>query len=47
VYHAPSDLWQLPRLVDQLLPGASLYLRSHAWNGFELVLYAVPEEKLA
>lgn len=47
VYHAPSDLWQLPRLVDELLAESFLYLRSHAWNGFDLVLYAVPRERMA
>jgi len=44
VYHKPADLWQLPRLVADLLPDANLFLRSHAWNGFDLVLYAVPRE---
>lgn len=47
VYHIPSDLWRIPRIIDQLLPRASLYMRSHAWNGFDLVLYAVPNERLA
>jgi FkbM family methyltransferase len=45
VYHRPKDLWELPRLVDDLLPHSRFYLRSHAWNGFELVLYAVPNER--
>ena len=44
VYHKPADLWKLPRLVDELLPGAAFFLRSHAWNGFDLVLYALPHE---
>jgi FkbM family methyltransferase len=44
VYHKPADLWQLPRLVADLLPDADLFLRSHAWNGFDLVLYAIPRE---
>jgi len=42
VYHRPADLWELPRLVDGLMPGCRLYLRAHTWNGFELVLYAIP-----
>ena len=42
VYHRPEDLWQLPRLVDDLLPGCRFYLRLHGHHGFELVLYAVP-----
>ena len=44
VYHKPADLWKLPRLVDELVPNAAFFLRSHAWNGFDLVLYAVPHE---
>lgn len=44
VYHKPSDLWEIPSLVDELLPDATFYLRAHAWNGFELVLYAIPNE---
>jgi len=46
VYHKPSDLWEIPRLVDELLPDATFYLRAHAWNGFELVLYAIPNEMI-
>lgn len=42
VYHKPSDLWDIPQLVDHLLPDARFFLRAHAWNGFELVFYAIP-----
>jgi FkbM family methyltransferase len=42
VYHKPADLWELPRVVAELLPNVDLFLRSHAWNGFDLVLYAIP-----
>lgn len=44
VYHKPADLWELPRLVDHLLPDAKFFLRAHAYNGFDVVLYAVPQE---
>lgn len=44
VYHRPADLWEIPRRVDALLPDSRFYLRSHAWNRFDLVLYAVPHE---
>lgn len=44
LYHKPADLWELPMLVDDLLPDSDLYLRTHCWNGFETVLYAVPWE---
>ena len=40
VYHCPRDLWELPQAVDELLPDHKFYLRSHGWNGFDLVLYA-------
>jgi FkbM family methyltransferase len=44
LYHKPPDLWELPRLVDRLLPNSRFYLRAHAWNHFELLLYAVPNK---
>ncbi len=44
VYHRPADLWEIPRLIDDLVSDTDLYLRSHAWNGFDLVLYALPRE---
>jgi len=44
VYHRPADLWEIPLLIDELLPDSDFYLRAHAWNGFELVFYAVPHE---
>jgi len=43
VYHRPEHLWQLPLLAHRLSKGKyHFYLRSHAYNGFELVLYAIP-----
>jgi FkbM family methyltransferase len=44
VYHKPADLWEIPQLIADLLPDSDFYLRPHAWNGFELVFYAVPHE---
>jgi hypothetical protein len=41
-YHRPEDLWALPDLVSDLCDGYRLYLRQHACNSFDLVLYAVP-----
>jgi FkbM family methyltransferase len=46
VYHKPSDLWEIPSILDESLPDATFYLRAHAWNGFELVLYAIPNEMI-
>ncbi|MEO5888191.1 MAG: FkbM family methyltransferase [Anaerolineales bacterium] len=43
VYHRPEHLWQLPLLAQRLSNGNyHFYLRSHAYNGFELFLYAIP-----
>lgn len=45
IYHRPQDLWALPDLLGELAPGYRLHLRQHAFNSFELVLYAVPAER--
>ncbi len=43
LYHQPGHLWQIPLLVRQLTGGGGrFYLRSHCFNGFELVLYWQP-----
>ena len=45
LYHRPEHLWQIPLLITRLSTecggGYKLYLRSHAHNGFELVVYAI------
>jgi FkbM family methyltransferase len=46
-YHRPDDLWELPILCHELLPHARLHLRMHGQDGWETVLYAVPEERAA
>ena len=45
-YHHPHDLWALPDLLDHLAPAYRYYLRLHAFNSFDLVLYAIPDERL-
>jgi FkbM family methyltransferase len=40
MYHKPLDIVHLVRQVQGLLPSARLYLRQHAFNCFETVLYA-------
>lgn len=43
VYHAPAHLWEIPLLVEQMMPGAyRYYLRTHGFNDFDIVLYAIP-----
>lgn len=42
VYHRPHDIWRLPELVDELLPGCRHFLRHYTETSFETVLYALP-----
>jgi FkbM family methyltransferase len=43
LYHRPADLWQIPLLVNEIMGGYKCYLRMHAFNGFETVMYGVAE----
>lgn len=40
VYHRPAHLWQVLHLLHSWKLGYRFYLRSHAYNGFDTVLYA-------
>jgi FkbM family methyltransferase len=42
VYHRPSDLWQIPRIVREFSDQYQLYLRQHDGGVIETVLYGVP-----
>jgi FkbM family methyltransferase len=43
-YHRPEDLWVLPDLIEELVPGGyEFHLRQHTHNSFDLVLYAIPK----
>ena len=44
LYHSPEHLWQIPLLVHSWNLGYRFFLRSHCFNGFELVLYAIPAD---
>jgi FkbM family methyltransferase len=44
VYHKPRDLWSIPLMIDRMRTGYRFYLRCHAHDGFETVLYALPPE---
>jgi FkbM family methyltransferase len=41
VYHAPDHLWRIPLLLNELLPGSRLSLRSHMLDGFDTVCYCI------
>lgn len=44
-YHRPSDLWQIPDIVNELSANYRLYLRQHDGGVIETVLYAVPHNR--
>lgn len=43
VYHKPDDLWEIPFWIHDLVPEYKLYLRHHAENHYETVIYATCE----
>lgn len=42
VYHRPTHLWEIPQQIAQWRLGYRFYLRAHAHNGFDVVVYALP-----
>ena len=43
VYHTQNDIWRIPLLVWEMLPEHKLYLRAYEGDGFQTVMYAVPQ----
>lgn len=45
VYHRPDHIWSIPLLINDLFGiHYDIYLRSHGFNGFDLVMYALPKQ---
>ena len=44
-YHKQADLWELPRQVHDMAGDYGMFLRPHAGEGFDTVLYAMPPER--
>lgn len=42
-YHKPRDLWELMLMVHRWDLGYHFHLRTHCYNGFETVLYGIPQ----
>ena len=40
-YHRQDHFWRVPILLRELLPSAQVFVRSHSFDGFELVTYKV------
>jgi len=47
VYHAQDHVWSIPALIHKLAPDYRLFLRPHDVDGWQLVLYAIPQERCA
>jgi FkbM family methyltransferase len=45
-YHKQADLWELPRQVTGMVESYEMFLRPHVDEGFDTVLYAIPDERL-
>lgn len=43
LYHLPDDMWTIPLLLKSYNSQYKFYVRTHAIDGFEFVLYAIPE----
>lgn len=46
LYHRYDDLWQIPLYINSLASNYHFFLRPHEIEGWQLVLYAVPENRL-
>jgi hypothetical protein len=45
-YHKQNDLWDVPLAIYDLWPGYQFFLRLHEPDGWQLVTYAVPPERI-
>jgi FkbM family methyltransferase len=46
VYHRQSDLWRVPLFIRSLVKDYRMFLRPHDVDGWQLVCYAVPPDRL-
>jgi FkbM family methyltransferase len=45
-YHSPQDLWRLPNLIKEIYPDYNVFLRRHDEDCWEIMIYAVPAERM-
>ena len=45
-YHTPDHVWSIPLFLREQCPDYSLFLRPHKPDGWDLIVYAVPRERL-
>lgn len=46
-YHTVDHFWQVPALIHEIRPDYKLFLRRYAPAPFELIVYGVPESRIA
>lgn len=46
VYHKQDDLWRIPLFINAMVQDYRLFLRPHYGDGWDLVCYAVPLDRL-
>jgi len=46
LYHLQDHLWNIPLLISELCPSYRLFIRPHEGDGWQLVCYAVPPQRL-
>ena len=46
VYHKPDHLWKIPLLISTYVDDYRFFLRPHDEEGWDLVCYAIPPERL-
>jgi len=45
LYHKPSDIWRIPKLINEINPNYNYFLRHYNLiKNWELILYAIPNE---
>jgi hypothetical protein len=44
-YHQQDHLWSIPLLIQSLNPDYRFYLRPHDLEGWDLVCYAIPNQR--
>jgi hypothetical protein len=45
VYHTQRDIWRIPLLLQEMLPRHKLYLRAYEGDGYQPVLFSIPEKR--
>lgn len=45
-YHRQNDIWKIPLRIQSINPNYSFFLRPHLLEGFDLVCYGIPNDRL-